>query len=376
LHFQNIHLDNFSAVPRFGHTSDIIELLFGDRADYISGVLFIPAFIFTFLIVWGLILIILRCMGERVGFFSGREFIHEKEGCKECGRLSRNGVSRLLVLLSAIGLIICAIIFPTKGAVAVNETFETVRDWVDVSQYAFDTIMKCMSLIAESVFVCKREKDLGQLIDDTSDAANNLLSLVNETVPIRDQLILTVENGICEAVGETGELDSVDSKIGEVIDLLEDIGTFERDEMEAVKDTIEETYSSVETMILDGLDSGGTYDRWLPFYTIPMMIMGCLLVLGSLLSWFLPKTSKQFFVLQTWLTLPMLGITIVSSIIITGILAPTLIANSGEIKADAIMWLSTSFFLSYLSECLCIKTSASVTSQALQMETYDRSSII
>ena len=108
-----------------------------------------------------------------------------------------------------------------------------------------------------------------------------------------------MEDGLCNAIGQNSNLDEVDSKIENVVILLDDLGTFERDEMEATKDTIEETYSSVETMILDGLESGGTYDRWLPLYTIPMMIMGCLLVLGSILSWFFPKTSKQFFVLQT-----------------------------------------------------------------------------
>ena len=81
-------------------------------------------------------------MGEKAGIFGGREFIHEKEGCMECGRLSRNGVSRLTVLLSAIGLIICAIVFPTKGAVAVNQTFETVRDWAEVSNYTFGANMR------------------------------------------------------------------------------------------------------------------------------------------------------------------------------------------------------------------------------------------
>ena len=127
-------MDNFAAVPRFGHTTDIIDLLFGDRVDYIKGTLFISAFIFTFLIVWSLVIIILKCMGERAGFFAGREFIHEKEGCMECGRLSRNGASRLLVLLSGIGLILCAIVFPTKGAIVVNDTFETVRNLADVSE--------------------------------------------------------------------------------------------------------------------------------------------------------------------------------------------------------------------------------------------------
>ena len=128
----------------------------------------------------------------------------------------------------------------------------------------------------------------------------------------------------------TGNFNAVDNKIQKLIILLDAVGNFERNEMEAVKNTIEETYTSVENMVLDTLDSGGAYDRWLPLYTIPMMIMGCLLLLGSLLSWFAPKTSKRFFVLQTWITLPLLMITIVVSVIIAGVLAPTLIVNSGK----------------------------------------------
>ena len=114
-----------------------MEALFGDRADYILGTIFIPAFVFTFLIVWGLVIIVLKCRGEKSGILSGREFIHEKEGCMECGRLSRNAVMRLTVLLSAIALVVCATVFPAKGAGAVQKTIDSVRDTTEVCVVCF-----------------------------------------------------------------------------------------------------------------------------------------------------------------------------------------------------------------------------------------------
>ena len=212
-------------------------------------------------------------------------------------------------------------------------------------------------------------QDIGKLADDTGEVADNLLSLVDDTNPLREQLVLTIENGVCEAVGKTGNFDAVDEKIQDVINLLDDVGEFERGEMEAVKNTIEEAYTSVENMILDTLDAGGTYDRWLPLYTIPMMIIGCLLVLGSLLSWFAPKTSKRFFVLQTWITLPLLMLTIVVSIIIAGVIAPALIVNSGKSWHNKVQL--SNMYKKLISAILTHrKTSVSVTRQGLQMEMF------
>ena len=128
-------------MPRFGHTDDFFEAIFGDRVDYIRGTIFIPAFIFTFLIIWCLVILVLKVRGEKSGILSGREFIHEKEGCCECGRLGRNAVVRLTVLLSAIALVLCAAIFPTKGANAVQKTIDTIRSTAEVSVCAISTIV-------------------------------------------------------------------------------------------------------------------------------------------------------------------------------------------------------------------------------------------
>lgn len=55
----------------------------------------------------------------------------------ECGRLSRNAVMRLTVLLSAIALVICASVFPAKGAGAVNKTIDTIRKTAEVGALSF-----------------------------------------------------------------------------------------------------------------------------------------------------------------------------------------------------------------------------------------------
>ena len=157
-----------------------------------------------------------------------------------------------------------------------------------------------------------------------------MIESADESIIIRDSLIGNLEKGICNAVGKTGDLESIDSAIESLIVALENIGNFEKDEMISLKETINDTIKISEQNVMDSLDSAETYERWLPAYTIPMLVMGILLVLGAILSWFYPKVNKQFFVLQTWVTLPLLVITIVGSVIIAAVLGPVLIANSGK----------------------------------------------
>ena len=59
--------------PRFGHSSDINQLLRNeDPSDYVVGVLAASVAIFGLMILWLIILLTLRCLGQsRVGFLSG-----------------------------------------------------------------------------------------------------------------------------------------------------------------------------------------------------------------------------------------------------------------------------------------------------------------
>lgn len=66
-----------SDTPRFGHSSDIVDIL-GSRnelKDYVVGLIFGAAVIFTIFLVWIIAICIFRFMGkEKVGFLSGAPF--------------------------------------------------------------------------------------------------------------------------------------------------------------------------------------------------------------------------------------------------------------------------------------------------------------
>ena len=157
-----------------------------------------------------------------------------------------------------------------------------------------------------------------------------MIELADGSIVLRDSLVLTLENGICQSIGEDGTLDAIDSTIEDVILILNDIGSFEKDEMILLKEMLEETFSNTEAQVLGSLESAESYERWLPAYTVPMLVMGCLLVLGATLSWFMPTVNKWFFILQTWVTLPLLILTVIGSVLIASGLGPVLIANSGK----------------------------------------------
>lgn len=70
-----------SRTPRLGHTDDIDKLIFGsgdDGQDYLVGVIASSILIFFFFLVWGAMLIGMKCLGpNRVGIFSGKQVYPE-----------------------------------------------------------------------------------------------------------------------------------------------------------------------------------------------------------------------------------------------------------------------------------------------------------
>jgi hypothetical protein len=117
----------FRNVPRFGHSSDFVDLFKTreDAADYIKGLLFAGVLVATLFVAWTFLLSIFRCIGpKRLGFWAGGRFISH-------GYASH--VARIIFVLSSIVLLIFSILFVTEGLTDLRNTVVTTIDSADVS---------------------------------------------------------------------------------------------------------------------------------------------------------------------------------------------------------------------------------------------------
>jgi hypothetical protein len=155
----------FASLPRFSHSNDI-SLLFSssreDNTDYATGLIFVATFIMSFFVVWGLMLLLLkcrRCSGEpdkvegRGRLLAG--YPYEKESKQShCGRF--------LVLISSLSIIISAVLLITQGLTEL--------------QYTTDTITHTNTEIIN-------------IHDESIRILNNLVDVSSRAIPIRQELI-------------------------------------------------------------------------------------------------------------------------------------------------------------------------------------------
>lgn len=116
-------------VPRFGHSSNFADIFATeeDKQDYIAGLLFAGIFLFAIFFAWSLILLILKCVGQRrVGFLAGGPLTQpsqsESRTPARCGPKS----ARSIFVLSTIIVIVFSVLFVTNGLTNLRNTVVTV----------------------------------------------------------------------------------------------------------------------------------------------------------------------------------------------------------------------------------------------------------
>jgi hypothetical protein len=146
--FANTNAIRFThaVVPRYGHTADISKLLDGtedDQEDYLRGLLASSITIFSFFVVWMIVLLAFKWSGPySVGVLSGRRpplppkpeaenYEDDMEGYQEAldewntiyHRVSRSqNVMKWLVIFAALSIIVCSILLSVKGYVNENKS--------------------------------------------------------------------------------------------------------------------------------------------------------------------------------------------------------------------------------------------------------------
>ena len=122
---------------RFGGTNDLIGTIVkkGPWSDYITGLLILSIFIFSFFVSWTLVILVFKCLGQkRVGYLSGSPFDDSTQGNRCC----KPKVLRWIAFFSCLFVVAYSIAL----AVTNQETFVSAIDQLlDTNRVSFTTIL-------------------------------------------------------------------------------------------------------------------------------------------------------------------------------------------------------------------------------------------
>lgn len=142
-----------TAPPRFGHVSDLNELINGsqeDGKDYIIGLLAPSIAMFCFFSVWITTILLLKCCGrKRVGFWSGSitpvpaepakggrledHLEHRAWGAQRQATKRRMTIMRLIVLFAGASIITCAGLMVSQGVSSLVDTLDGGRNFISIA---------------------------------------------------------------------------------------------------------------------------------------------------------------------------------------------------------------------------------------------------
>eukprot|EP00547_Thalassionema_nitzschioides_P004836 CAMPEP_0194218518 /NCGR_PEP_ID=MMETSP0156-20130528/23952_1 /TAXON_ID=33649 /ORGANISM="Thalassionema nitzschioides, Strain L26-B" /LENGTH=654 /DNA_ID=CAMNT_0038947905 /DNA_START=39 /DNA_END=2003 /DNA_ORIENTATION=- len=112
----------FRGFPRFGHSDKFADIITSkeERQDYIAGLLFAGLFVLVIMFVWTVALLVLKCIGKRVGFLSGSAFE------KREGKCSKPFVCRIIFMLASMLFVAFSVVSVENGITKLFYTANTV----------------------------------------------------------------------------------------------------------------------------------------------------------------------------------------------------------------------------------------------------------
>jgi hypothetical protein len=130
--FQIGATNTFHNSPRFGHSNDFANLFSEQQAeqtDYIKGIIFAGVLIFSFFLVWLILLFVFKCLGTSVGFLSGARMIDpDTRNGSGGGCTTRPNIVRFFFCLSTVIVIVFTVLLVTKGLTDLKNTTTSLDD--------------------------------------------------------------------------------------------------------------------------------------------------------------------------------------------------------------------------------------------------------
>lgn len=273
-------VENFNGVPRFGHSDDITNVIDGDgRFDYISGIIFIPCFMISVYILWIVLVSIFKCC--KVRFVSGKNLKPGKSAF----------VIRSIFLFFNLSAVLALILYVTKGASSFIDVLDSVQN---VSQ------------------------SLGSTGDRAVELTGRLVETSNNIIPLRDDLVTTLNSGLCPADPTLN--DELSDLTSDLVDSLTLLDNFFQDDILRIQEGFASTLAETDDIVDQVFDVVGEWLRFLPYSSIPCFINVGLLFIGLILTW-IGSSPKCYSSILTCFVLPILLASILLFIISSSILS-------------------------------------------------------
>jgi len=245
-------------MPRFGH-SDSFASLFDSgsdgQTDYILGLLFAAVFILVLFVLWGILLLIFKCLGQkRVGFLSGSAFASPKDSKKPI-------IIRSVFLLSAFLILIFSGLSVTRG---LNNIYNTVDTLIDSS------------------------REINKLMADADAVSATLESAGKNTRDTRDLLVTKLETGFCSGVSDLRNQTGIDfdATIAQILEHLKTLDDFHEDDFSELQSGLETVGDGVDDVDQYANDRQKEVSAWPKLLIIIPSVLFCTLFsLGAVLAW-------------------------------------------------------------------------------------------
>jgi hypothetical protein len=281
-------------LPRFSHHDDFSALFSSDEGevkDYTAGLLFVACLIMSFFTVWGLLLLLFKCLGpDKVGILSG--YPYEQEGLA-----SKFG--RGTFLFSAVMVMIFSILAVTKGLTKLQDTTDTIdatnQDVVKI-HYEFETLMASLSTVSR------------------------------QATPIRDELVDFLNGDICPLIPGFSSNTDIRQFGQEALSALNVLSGFISDELQDVTKALKQvgiaTHNVDEAVQHVAFTSGAAVGIMIPYFIVP-----ALLIVTLIMGW-TETYIEEYFCFTQWFTLPMFILMVIFSYMACGFVVLAAESNS------------------------------------------------
>jgi len=318
-------ITSLHASPRFGHSNSMVDLFYNDtRTDYIRGLLFVSAFVFVIFFIWLIIVLLLKCCGEkRVGCLSGVGFRQSQSKSEIC----RINWTRYIFMFCGVLLITSCTLFSMKGVDMVDVALKSIQDSSD---------------------------DISMIANQTYTVLTKLDNVGNQAVPLRDSTVKVLDSNLCpnkynlmstlDAIGNDIVIPGVDNTSSyDLRDNLHIINQVEKgavqiiEYLEILNNFILGLITNFETTYAQFIDKKDDVDyvldeiqsntKWLAYLVLPVGIFAFIFSFGTSLVW-KDKSSTCFQKLQSWILLPLFLLMIILFVIVGLVIYPSGIVNS------------------------------------------------
>lgn len=289
----------FHSIYRLGRTNNISEPIVGvvSWGKYTSGIIFGPIMICLFFIIWFIIILIFKCIGnKKVGYLSGKRFTKKKRKNK----LPTITSVRLTYLVSAVIMII----FSSLLISVIQNSVLDVADNLSESNKAFQSILS----------------DAKRLIRILSDSTATL-------TPYTDQLVEAFDDEFCSR-------ETINNLTGYNIRLLETMvdavvagGNIR---IQALKEALTslEIQSDRFEILLESIQISNRF----PFYlSIALSSFPILFIFSTLMAW-KGTLSMKYQCFNSWFLQPLFIIMIILTWIACAFILGLAMVCAGELK--------------------------------------------